>query len=263
MLEIERKPEYLSPSSIISYIMTPHTAYLERLATPKQRVNPVGPGALKGSYFDCFVKTDLFDIEAEAPNLGEFAHLSSEEIKEARYQATRVFNNYKLIESYKSLDLINGIDKKFNVGDVPVYGRLDASAILQDGRQAPFDWKVFTGSPAPGYQKRWIGQSMTVHRGLPIEQVKFQWALQGCIYGWALGWGVGKEPIPVIFECLNQQDSLSVSRYESCVSTEFQNALYGKIQRLWAEIQDGTYVERLEVLNKADCLEKAKKETWY
>jgi len=247
----------------------PHTAYLERLAVPKQKVSLIGPGALKGSYFDCFVKSELFSISAEAPNLGEYAHLTADEVKEVRYQATRVFNNYKQIESYKSLTLKNGTDVKFDLGDVPIYARLDATAIVQSAESltetlgVPFDWKVFAGSPTPGYQKRWVGQNMTEYSGLPIEQVKFQWALQGCIYGWALGWPVGVKPIPVIFECLNQQDALSVSRYESSVGVDFQNALFGKIQRLWTSIQDGSYVECLGALNKFDCLEKAKKETWF
>jgi hypothetical protein len=190
VLPVDKRPYYLSYSSLKKYEKMPMNYYLERIApNPKPR-EPQGRAASAGSAFDYFVKIDLMKKKGRLESLREtlLGGMYSEEEK-AKYAGRSVQDilwctnveeqnraeagpvGKGLFEAYAqcgfySADMFKDIEihKKFVLTVdlqeqrvvVPIVVKMDATLM---NPEIPHDWKVkgfvSQASPSQGYKECW------------------------------------------------------------------------------------------------------------
>lgn len=155
------------------------------------------------------------------------------------------------------------------IGDIPLLGKPDIFFITKKGAQVIFDWKVNgfysnTGhSPKPGYVRirttdKNNGNShrdahIMAHNGMmisithPLCSVEKDWAAQLAIYAWLLGESIGSQFIVAIDQiaCDKNKGTFRVAQHRSCVTPEFQRALFEKAHKMWYTLQAGHIYDHL------------------
>jgi hypothetical protein len=173
-----RKREYISPTSIKTYMESPENFYIKYLADERSENEPQTKPMSVGSGFDAFCKSYLHQALFGKDNDPRFSvDAIFEEMVEpqnrdfAREAGQHVFSTYKRNGGLNDLLLeltTNSLDAprmefelkgtvKGQIGEATLLGKPDLSWTTKDGFSVIFDWKVNgycskSGvSPHPGY----------------------------------------------------------------------------------------------------------------
>lgn len=278
MLKINKMPSYLSPSALNQAEKMPNFFYLTRLFDPpmKKDIQPI-PAAI-GTVFDIEIKKQL--IADKLPNrrdkLNDIKNSLERDTSEIRKKGKDIFNEY-LNLAYKPDEYIDVEMQNFKkVKDIPIFGKLDASVSdPYTKKEIPLDWKV-TGSnsksgasPKPAYYEVMEGyKKQPFHKkyyeGIKIEEIDEMWALQGCTYGWLLGYEFGQEFNVRFDQIACRPKGKKIAKYIGLVSSSFQKRSLDRYKKLWTSINDGSFINNLAsktdlglvILNSLD-------ETWF
>ncbi len=100
---------------------------------------------------------------------------------------------------------------------------------------------------------------------MPFTEIQPKWADQTCVYGWLDGFKFG-EPFPALIDvitCQNKQVKY-ISQYRGWITKEHQETLARRLAKLWADLIDGTFINRLANKNDLDLVWIASKgEKWF
>lgn len=278
MLEIEKLPSFISPSALMQAETQPNTFYLTRLINDGIERDPQSLAASVGSAFDYYIKVQL--MEDKFPHKKSLLPKLKDGIEnnnvEAHQAGKRALNYYKM-GAYDPEEIHDvEIHTNGSVNGVPLYGMLDASAWDKEyDLEVPFDWKVSgytskTGiSPKQGYYRLWEGNRpkgahKNYYKGMPFEVIDPKWALQLCTYGWITGIPLGT-PFPARIDMLSwRKNSVRTSKYRGIITEEFQEEIARKYTRLWKELNDGTFIDRLVSKREFEFVWYASlKESWF
>jgi hypothetical protein len=278
MLEIERLPSFISPSALMQSETQPNTFYISRLMADRDPREPQSLAASVGSAFDYYIKVELM---AE-----KFKHKSSllPGLKngiegnnlEAHQAGKRALTFYKM--GAYNIDEIHDVEIHTNgsVNGVPLYGMLDASTFDEEyDLEVPFDWKVsgYTSksgiSPKQGYYRLWDdnrpkGAHKNYYKEMPFEIIDPKWALQLCTYGWITGIPLGT-PFPAYIDMLCwRKGKVRTAKYRGIITEQFQMEIARKYERLWRELNDGSFIDRLDSKSDLEFVWHAStKESWF
>ena len=263
-LTSDKKPTYLSPSSLMNFYTQPWTFYLNKMRSDKLYPRePQGFAAGVGTAFDIKAKEYLLATGQvnSTIGIGEIKKsLDEYHFKKCMDEGEKIMNLYKTSRAIKKHDWrLVELHKRVPIEGVPILGQLDAVVWDKDfGGNVPLDFKVSganskTGvSPKKGYfrifdGKEWKPQHKIYHPDIAVEEIDKKWGIQFCTYGWLLGIPVGK-PFPVYFDhpVYNGKDKiLKIAQYKAMVTEEFQSEVLEMYQTAWREINDGSFLERL------------------
>ena len=293
MLDFEKLPSYLSPSSLMTAEDMPNTFYLNRLINDKMDKDPQGIAAAVGSAFDYFIKAKL--VETKFPYKADILPLLKEGIETNKAEALRMgskaYSAY--VESAYEEDEYENIELRLTkeVEGVPLTGYLDAtskiittedyneifqSTMTYNDIVIPMDWKT-TGysskspvSPPPGYFKMFEGLMRRpshddFHPDMPFETINPKWATQLCTYGWLMDYPVGT-PFHARLDTLVWKNNAirCIARYYGLISERFQEHVMMRYKRLWKSLMDGSFKLLLKSQDDENIIWLASKlETWY
>jgi len=278
MLEIERLPSFISPSALMQAQTQPNTFFLTRLLNDRDPREPQSLAASVGSAFDYYIKVELMQekFKHKADLLPQLKNGIENNNVEAHQAGKRALNFYKM--GAYNIDEIHDVEIHTNgsVEGVPLYGMLDASTWDEEyDMECPFDWKVsgYTSksgiSPKPGYYRLWDGnRPKTSHKkyykDMPFDIIDPKWALQLCTYGWITGVPLGTE-FPGFIDMLSwRKTKVRTSKYRGIITEEFQENTAREYVRLWKELQDGTFIDRLASPSDIEFVWHAStKESWF
>ncbi len=281
-LEVEKTISYISPSSYKKSITSPNEFYLQRLCHDRLEYDPQSMPAAVGTAFDLKIKKHLINqystMSEKARYMPELLAGIAEEHKDKALQSgteiCRSYVNWGLVKAERWADV--ELQDTFNYGGIPILVKLDASVWHED-YEIPFDWKVSgycsQASPAKGfYQKIVKGIPKPAHKlyrpKMQMSEINADWAIQTCMYGWALGRSkdLDFKPFPARLHQLafTKTGNMTVAKYEGWFSVEYQRDLFNGIKKLWNEINDGSYVKRLICDKyKVNVWSAARFETWF
>lgn len=269
MLKIERKPSFLSPSSLMMAENMPNTFYLTRLVADSIQREPQGLSAAVGSAFDYYIKMKLIkDKFQHKENLLPEIKDSVETHTTEAFIAGKIAYDAYIKNCLNSHNFTN-VELRFNgsFGGVPITGKGDA-AVEYAGYDIPFDWKLLgytsetTTSPLPLYFRLWEGiRPRPAHKnyqdGQSFEDINDKWALQGCVYGWLMDLKpkVGFKEFPFYVDAIifKNKRIRCIAQYSGWITKSFQERVLIRFQNIWKEINDGSYLKRL-VSSKDDNL---------
>lgn len=280
-LTVEKKPKYLSYSSINNALKCPNTFYLTRLVLNPIMREPQGQPAGNGTMFDYYVKEHLFTKKFPEklimlPEMLKSLQLVDEMRARAEIKGKEIFQGYKntvmRFEKLKWRDI--EIDKVFEMEGVPIRVKIDATVEVPDGTDiAPFDWKVrgseTQASPTQGYYKMYdditpCGAHSKFKHPMQMELISEDWARQLTYYGWYLGYR--DKPIPGFIHEYTQteKERPRFSLFNGYVSVEFQNKVKQEMLYVWNHIQRGTFVKLLASQTDRNLVYTvAKDEKWF
>ena len=272
-LKITKMPKYMSPSSLITYTNTPFIYFLRYL--DKNRFLPRWPSNMAngtGTAFDVLVKEKLINeknvkssktvgelYNGIASNIKKPALLLGEQIL-SEYTRSGIFYKHKWGEVEKHVTV--------DVYGVPVHGQLDATVWDKEYKMfVPHDFKVSGAakvgtdkagvSPAQGYYRIWDSKKNcwgSMHKkfvdGIPIEQIKDDWAIQFCIYGWInnpdLVDNIQDFPVYCDHVVFNGKDkNIKIAQYRAICTVDFQKNLMQRLQQAWSSIHDNVFINNL------------------
>lgn len=268
MIQIEKYPSFLSPSSLNMAEKSPNKFYINRLSGINIIKEEQTLAAAIGSAFDYLIKEKIIkdkNLYKKEPSLNEMKksvesnHSQAWEIGETIYKKylsevydILLFEDVEITENFQ-LDL-NFIGINYFI---PLYIKMDATKKLNYFKQpTAHDWKVsgYTSesgiSPKPGYIRIWDnGRLKSCHdkftNSISIEDVDEQWGTQLCTYGWKLH-GFGKDfPVSVDMLCFNDRNECRIAQYEAWVPIKFQQRVAYKYALLWSSILDGSFLNKL------------------
>lgn len=302
MLPVEKKPSYLSPSSLKMFEHEPNKFYLTRMAPNPMPREPQSMAAAVGSAFDVMIKNYLLnsrkcmhqgaptkeevhkrvlsgvkadlDRISELPFMDAFFELSVEPHcrEEAKGAGLKIAKFY--VEQLPKFDLtfmnleIHREFTLFNQG-VPLFMKLDSS-VLDKSKEIPFDWKVkgysSDASPVAGYAMI-VGEDGVMkgaHEkfGLPMDQINEDWAMQLATYGWGLGKIPGEPFMAMIHSPVLRSTGMRIALYYAEITAEFQKKLIERYREAWHSIQSGKFVRSLGP-DRGICEIAASTERWF
>jgi hypothetical protein len=225
-----RTPEFLSPSSISTWLEDRDEFYLRYLTEDRPpRPHQTQPMAV-GSAFDAYVKSDLYArFVAGGDPAYEFEALFEAQVEGQNRDWARE-NGLHVYESYKAVGAYDALARQIERSETPPRFEFEVKGEVEhDGRAVTLlgkpdlvftlegqiiirDWKVngYCGrspkSPEPGYVTIYGGRShgkphpmatlkdvrgVTVNAGKGLEAVNLSWARQLSVYAWLLGAEVG------------------------------------------------------------------------
>ena len=227
-----RKIEYLSPSSISTWLEDRDEFYLRYLVDNRPPKPPQNEPMAVGSAFDAYIKADLHTACGGTDPAYSFEALFEAQVEEQNRDWARP-NGLHCYESYKALGAYDALLAQLRQSDVPprfefelrgpvshngesfvLLGKPDVVFSL-GGQFIIYDWKVngYCGksskSPEPGYTMlrggtRNAGKAhkdckpetvngITINTRCGLENVNGSWARQVSIYAWLLGAPVGSD----------------------------------------------------------------------
>jgi hypothetical protein len=285
-----RKPEYLSPSSLKQVERDPVAFYLARCG-PEEARPPKEQQIIQmcvGTAFDAFVKEAIGkELQIPCPPLEEL--LKGIEEPSLRKDAMEIggvlFKNYEKLgclaalikEGVREVDLkpertvVPGTARQLlgrEMGGVPIFGYPDALLVMSDGTRVVLDWKTTTsGSPAPGYLRRFHSQNPMMRyeapherHGEPLESLSQDWADQLATYSWLLrdhvGLGESFKPChaaidQVVYKLSEDKKTViqvQVAQYRTFISGPHQVELRERYKRAWDAIQEELLVQDPELI---------------
>ncbi|HID93316.1 MAG TPA: hypothetical protein EYP60_04380 [bacterium (Candidatus Stahlbacteria)] len=265
MVEIQRLPSYLSPSSLMTAEGMPNTFFLSRLISDPLIREPQSMAAAVGSAFDYYIKMLLIEkkFPHKQPKLEEIKAGIETNIDEAFRAGKKAFNQYTKCRAFNIDEFANvELHLDGSLEGVPLYGKMDATCYDLKGdhkdRVIPYDWKV-TGytaqesvSPPPGYYRLWEGiRPKAKHHlyepNMPFEAIDEKWATQLCTYGWLMDIPFGM-PFPARIDVLvfKNQAIRCIAQYRGWITESFQNVTKYRYKRIWNELKTGDYLKRLD-----------------
>lgn len=285
MIRIEKLPSYLSPSALMHSETMPHTFYLTRLIADQVEREPQEMAAAVGSSFDYYIKMKLIEDRfpfkdkylPELKNSVEIVGLANKD--EAYGAGKRAYNAYVRCGAYNP-DEFHNVELHLDglVEGVPLLGKLDSTVLDLKGdkiKVIPHDWKVqgYTSksntSPNKGYYRIWDGVTpKPAHKlyepEIPFEVIDPKWALQLCTYGWLMGYKVG-EPFYARLDALlwGATNIRVIAQYRGLITPGFQKIVMDKYKRLWKELNDGSFLNRLEATEEDLVWIASKQERWF
>lgn len=230
-----RTPEYLSPSSIKTYVEDPEEFYFRYLCDIKTPRFPQTQPMAAGSAFDAYVKsylhTSLFgaghDVRYELGTI--FEEQVEKQNRDWAWEAGKhIFEEYKAAGCLADLmtELSQAVgNPRFeftvqdDIEDIPLLGKPDVFFINSFGARVIYDWKVNgycsprTKSPMKGFVKLRtnvggqyypsihkncvlkIVKGIAINTAMCLEDGDKGWADQLAIYAWLLGETIGSEEI--------------------------------------------------------------------
>jgi len=262
------KIKAISPSAYNLFWSNADQYYLRYLAEDQYKDKGLTTDAmLAGTAFDIHVKAALCkDLMKVVPD-NMLLHNQLEKQVEDKTIYPRILEiGQELLDFYKSCgayaELLNSISKSIvspvfefyvnaTVKGVPLKGFPDAFWVSESGLNITADWKVngyySKGAPKKGYVKDHTGGKrhknclLTKYKGVAInigcmfEDISVDWAVQQCIYNWAMGSPVGSDFIIMLEQiACNPHRCFS---YKSLASRQFQKELLLKLQIMWEIIQ--------------------------
>jgi hypothetical protein len=283
-LSIEKKIDYISPSSFSNMMNQPNKFYLQRLINNPLPREPQGLAAANGSAFDYWIKKKLLD-EMNRPykedELIQSIELKDEKARERALNVGKIFYTYyclfikKLNISWSFFSDVE-IDRTFEFKGIPLRGKIDCVYISKYYKKpVPLDWKL-TGSeskssPTPKYQRLISEDEDCSHKdyypAMPFELIDETWATQLCIYGWELG---RSTPIWEEFDAqihemtITGTGKIRLAIFHGIITIPFQQKIYSNLKLFWESLQNGNYINTLaNQFSKNLVYCTAMKETWY
>lgn len=259
MLEISKLPSYLSPSALNQAEKMPNFFYLTRLFNPPMERDPQPEPAAIGTMFDILIKQQLIAdrFPTKVKLMSDIKSSLEIDTPEIRKKGKDIFNEYMQLayepEEYFDVELQHF--KK--IEGLSLFGKLDASVLdVSTDMEIPFDWKVSGStsksgvSPKKGYYQVIKGMKIKPsHKDYSSEiemgQIDEMWATQGCTYGWLLGIPIGTEFHTRFDQIACRPKSMAIAKYRGLITEKFQEQTYNRYEKLWKEINDGTFIDRL------------------
>lgn len=273
--EIERLPQYLSPSSIAQASNEPHTFWDQRLCEDRIPREPQNLAMGVGTAFDIEIKRKLIQkgIPCQIPMEQIESAMQNPQIREESYKAQD-----ELMMMYRRSGLIaktrwHEIEGEFHqpytlpcrgeMRTIPLMLKLDAQ-VFDDEYQlvVPMDWKcsgyssASGATPKPGFMdkfdgKAWTGPHKKYHKNILVTEMPRDWARQFTLYGIGLNYKNGVEfgtefPVYVDHPVFNgKKKKPMVARYRAIVTKEIQEMFWEEAVDLWDDLQEGTFLDRL------------------
>jgi hypothetical protein len=283
MLKIEKIPQFLSPTALITAENMPNTFYLNRLIDDRMPKEPQILAAAVGSAFDYLVKSELIltRFSGKKHLLNELRGGIETNQDEAFTAGKIALNAYTRVID---MDIFHDIEihKQIEIDGIPITGKLDASIsnpqILLNKLpfSFPFDWKVmgYTSiskvSPPPFYKRIWKGIRplpchKEYHKDIPFDSINDKWALQLCTYGWMLGIPIFTE-FPAYIDVILFHNKIiqSIAIYSGIVTKKYQELTLSRYKNLWNSIMNGSFIKRLASSYHEDLVWIAsKEEEWF
>jgi len=274
-LIVERFPEYLSPSSISAAMTEPNTFFCQKLIFDRMPREPQNLAMGVGTAFDILVKERLILKGVPTWNPIEIIRESLEKGKffdESYVGANllmKMYSNSRLIGSTRWVQVEGDFHQEYTFEyngkpyTVPLMCKLDA--VVHDDEydmDVPLDWKcsgyasLAGATPKPGYYDRWGGAGWegphkNYTKNMLVTELGSDWARQFTMYGMALNKKNGiadftEFPVYVhhpVFNGKNKKPQVAV--YRSIVTSDFQREVWGEIVRLWEDIGEQKFLNRL------------------
>lgn len=282
-LVYERRPQYLSPSSLKELHSRPLRFYLRKCGPYDLRPPdfPQTPPMAVGSAFDAMIKTYLGAPVAEIGRKVDKEHLDEGTIIE---ETKRIFRDY--MSTPATTCYPEGLEPEPTQDEVvtrevgPPHNRITIAGIPDAwGPGVQFDWKVtgafsqHGGKVPVGYQHLWTaglgerddGPHKKAHLNLEeMNKRAEEWATQLTFYAWIKGstpWpdqGWEPKPFRAIIEVIvvHPEEPLRVARIDSLVSAAHQRRVWDDVQQAWQRIEECNVVpaEMLEGYPDLDAL---------
>jgi len=291
MLEINKLPSYLSPSSLMQALTQPNTFYLTRLIDPPYPREEQGLAAAVGSAFDYYIKIKMIEERFKEKKifLDELRNGIESNTVEAHQAGKKCLSNY-IQGAYNPLEFADiEIHKQVKIEGIPIYGKLDATSYdlrsVSDPLNSfeeikklpiiPFDWKVsgYTSksgvSPKKYYYRLWeTFKPKQSHKdfqeNIPFEMIDEKWATQLCTYGWIIGKPL-LEPFASRIDMLCwRKGTIRTAQYRGIITKEFQENVLNNYIQVWKEIMNGSFVQRLDSTRDINLVYVGStNETWF
>lgn len=300
MLSIRKYPAYLSPSSLAAFEKQPNKFYLQRMAPDPWPYDPQGIAAAVGSAFDARIKQHYCQLLGKENEVRDFV-IRNSYISEEKKRALRQANFYEALcktnidtEHYdeavqvginlyqfasKTPFIRRKIEKVevhrnftlFGEHNVPLFMKLDAAVMAEDGKLSPTDWKVMgynsQASPKKGYKEIYDGMTVVdrhknYREDICFSEIDLSWARQLCIYGWGLGRTIGTPFKAYIDALVIRKTGVRAVHYEAWISSKFQAEVVKSLRKAWKSIRSNEFVLSL---GEERCLVEmeARTERWY
>ena len=273
-LKVERKLQYMSPSSLSNSEKQPNKFYLQRLVEDRLPRDPQGIPAAIGSAVDVLIKQRLMD-NGVRPEKRAFVEdtlkdsVENEEFKEEAFEiAKRVTFNYAMEAiaqtDFRDIEIHeNFLFNPLNDGGIRLLGKLDCTYFDELMEvEAPHDLKCnglnpaneSTVSPKPGYYAQFKGRQQTKfgHKkyriDIPMEEIDYGWATQLCTYGWLMGLSPKLEdsfPCRIDQITKNKAGEFLFTLFRGMITPRFQREVYDRYAAMWYDIECGHFVKRL------------------
>lgn len=221
----------------------------------------------------CF--RDLFETQVERQHR-DFAIKAGRHVMES-YVACGAYQNLIDLLKDSSEEPQFEFDADIKLGNIPIVGKPDCRFIHKNGAHIILDWKVngYCGksstSPSKGYMLcrdglDWPAKGSRSHGkchalfepveflGITVnkffmEQVSIDWADQLSMYGWMMGEPVGNEKVILCIDQIVAKPAgvnglkdglpkLRIANHRARVSSKYQINLKGRIEAMWAAIQN-------------------------
>ncbi|MHA1790266.1 MAG: hypothetical protein ACTSXT_13720 [Candidatus Helarchaeota archaeon] len=280
MLKIEKKPKYLSPSSLVIAITNPNTFYLTRLILNPINKEPQGKGAGVGTAFDILVKKQLWEEKIDPQSKLIFFDKIEKGLEDPNFKKEALRIGKKILYQYnliaKDQVKFNKLElwKRFMLEDVPIFTKIDATC-MENGLEIPFDWKC-SGfnpdsqngiSPCQGFQYQYQGNKVLkthkkYYKGIQLHEINLKWAIQLGTYGWALNL---KDNFPVRIDQITNSTKgiIKVSSFKAYINKAFQKVVKNSYIQIWNELQSGDYLNRIASLYDQNLVYiNSKNESW-
>lgn len=281
MIPYERKPKYLSPSSLASLESNPTRFYFERCG-PKhlrpKKFQQTGPMAV-GCGFDSMVKfklgrmlgkpiePDFLEQTVDAVYLSPESFVLWESVRAIRAYfdspAARVALKDGLSDVETFVEPRVVYDHGRDVG-VPIWGKPDASELAE--LAVVWDYKVtgsITGSGKvnPGYKRLWYHDGYSWRDEGPhirclegMHTLNKSWATQLCMYGWLLGVPLGTRFMGAIEQIVMVEppevaSGVRIAQIRAPITPDFQQEVFDRLLRGWSLIQNERLVPEMSMMD--------------
>jgi hypothetical protein len=278
MLEIERMPSYLSPSSLNAIEKMPNKFFLERLCIDRDMREPQSINAAIGSAFDYLIKEEL--IQKKFPQKTYMLKEIKKGVENNQVEAWEMGRRAFLFYKSHGLNKDEYVDVEMHwsktIEGVPLLGKGD-SVVEHNEIVIPHDWKI-TGynskstSPAPYYYKRYTehgrGGNLPHKKytyGVSMENINLSWATQTATYGWLMGKPLGEPFMARIDQVAFKGEWPNVcTNYLAQLTHEFQTKLMERYKVAWNSLRTGSFLNRLASTHDKNLIRIASfSEKWF
>jgi len=265
MLKIERRPTYLSPSSLSNLEKMPNTSYLTRLIEDRFMRDDQSLAAAVGTSFDIKVKEKLIEDKLvpveRAQLLPDIRSALQNHHTQANILGDTIMKEYTrlIYDDHSFVDV--EMHRTWNYCGIPIMTKADASIMIPDwDKPIVHDFKC-SGfgnnhgmSPKPGFAVQAKGDSWKPahkkwHKNIRMEEIDKTWASQFATYGWALGYSENGEfesfPVSADMITITKTKKIAISHYVAWITIEFQRELFNRYKAIWNSIQDSSYLKNI------------------
>jgi len=275
MINIEKTPDYLSPSSISVAINNPNTFYCQKLildSMPREKQN-LAMGV--GTAFDISIKELLIEkgVPTAVPLEKIQGSMQNPDIIEECFRASKqlmdMYRNSRLVTTTKWVQVEGDFHKEYHFGGkkLPLMCKLDAVVWDEEYNMGvPLDWKCSGYSstsgttPKPGYMdkwdgSKWCGAHKNYTKGMLVTELGRDWARQFTLYGMVYNKLVGVEdftefPVIVHHPVFNgTKKKPMVAVYRAIATEQIQREFWDEACILWEDILSDKFLDRLTCRN--------------